>query len=456
MKSKTARLAVEESSKVKERLLIKLGRIKPFQDELLYFWLFSFQGIKISSLGGMEVEYNPRLLENLNPEQLQQELAGIEVSSEGIEIMKAKGEFFVVKVDKLSPRAASILKQEMLAKGGEVALGRNLVYLEKEGYGQGLIMGTKRQYERLLTSLFQQPFGLSRLARELQETLDHYSGKPLAPMTLKGQEFTWGTRTYVMGIINVTADSFSGDGILAEQRLVDSALQQAERFLKDGADLLDIGGESTRPGAQPVKADEEMRRVLPVVEALTRESPLPLSVDTYKSSVAEAALEAGADLINDIWGLQGDPQMAAVAAKFAAPVIIMHNKEDSSGYQDLSAEVLFFLRKSARIAESAGLPREKLIIDPGVGFGKTKEENLLIIDRLGELKALGLPILLGVSRKSVIGLTLELPVTERMEGTAAAVAVGITRGADIIRAHDVKEMTRVARMTDAIIGRAKR
>lgn len=399
------------------------------------------------------MRHNPRLLSNLSPDQLLQELIEVEVSGEGIEIMKGKGQFILIKVERLTPQAANILKQEMLAKGGEVALGRNLVYLDSEE-GQGIIMGTKSQYEKLLLNLLRQPFGLRELALELQETLANYYNVA-SSLTVKGQKFIWGTRTYVMGIINITPDSFSGDGILSEQKLVDCALRQAERFLADGADLLDIGGESTRPGAEKVDADEEKRRILPVVEALARESPLPLSIDTYKSSVAEAALEAGADMINDIWGLQRDPEMAKVAAEFAAPVIIMHNK-DSTGYRDLLAEVVGFLRKSIQIAEADGLPREKLIADPGVGFGKTREDNLRIIDRVGELKALGLPILLGVSRKSVIGLTLELPVTERVEGTAAAVAVGITRGADLIRAHDVKEMTRVARMTDAIIGRPGR
>ena len=215
---------------------------------------------------------------------------------------------------------------------------------------------------------------------------------------------------------------------------------------------LPIWGESTRPQATPVSAAEEKSRVLPVVEALAKHSPLPISVDTYKASVAQAALEAGADMINDVWGLQFDPEMAAVVARFQAPVIVMHNKT-TPGYQDLMGEIAGFLRKSIALAEAAGLPREKVIVDPGIGFGKTREENLQVIARLGELKSLGRPILLGTSRKSVIGLTLDLPVTERVEGTAATVAVGISKGADIIRVHDVKEMVRVARMTDALVRR---
>lgn len=276
---------------------------------------------------------------------------------------------------------------------------------------------------------------------------------PPPPLTVKGRRFEWGKRTFIMGIINITPDSFSGDGILIKEKPVDSALRQAEKFLEEGADILDIGGESTRPGASPVDEEEEKRRVLPVIEEVAKRSPLPVSVDTYKASVAKAALEAGADIINDIWGLQYDPEMAEVAAGSGAPVIVMHNKE-SPGYRSLLDEVAGFLRRSIRIAESYGIEKGKIIIDPGIGFGKkTREENLELIDRLAELKALGVPVLLGTSRKSVIGLTLGLPVTERLEGTAATVAVGIARGADIIRVHDVKEMTRVARMTDAIIRR---
>ncbi|NLZ44608.1 MAG: dihydropteroate synthase [Clostridia bacterium] len=392
--------------------------------------------------------FNLRLLSVSTPGELADELAAINVSPEGIRIMEPKGDFILVKVEGLSPQAANILKQEMLAKGGEVAVSWEHARLEG-GHKPAIIMGTRAQYERLLAILPLQPFDLPALAEELRALLDVRITLP-APLTIKGKRFDWGERTYIMGIINLTPDSFSGDGLLKAENPVESALRQAEKFLDEGADILDLGGESTRPQAAPVPVEEEKRRILPVVEALAKHSPLPLSVDTYKASVAQAALEAGADIINDVWGLQFDPEMAAVVARFQAPVIVMHNKT-APGYQDLMGEIAGFLRQSINLAEAAGLPRRKVIIDPGVGFGKTREDNLKVIARLGELKSLGAPILLGTSRKSVIGLTLGLPVTERLEGTAATVAVGISRGADLIRVHDVKEMVRVARMTDALV-----
>jgi dihydropteroate synthase len=379
---------------------------------------------------------------------LVEEFERIGVSPEGIEIMKEKGDFILVKVEHLSAQAAGILKQEMLAKGGEAALGKDLAYLGS-AEGAALLMGTKAQYRRLLTVLPRQPFGLAKLAKELAEVITAAAATP-PPLTLKGREFQWGRRTYIMGIINITPDSFSGDGLLNQRQLLDSLLAQVEKFTEDGADILDVGAESTRPGAEEVSAEEEISRLAPILEVLVKRSPLPISVDTYKAAVARVALENGVDLINDIWGLQKDPEMAAVAARYRTPVIVMHNRE-SGVYHDLMLEIASFLRNSIRIAEAAGIPRERVIIDPGVGFGKTVEDNLMVIERLHELKALGCPILLGTSRKSVIGKTLDLPVTERLEGTAATVTAGIMRGADLIRVHDVKEMTRVAKMTDAIL-----
>src|SRR5690554_322325 len=412
------------------------------------------------------MSFNPRLLSGLNPGELMEEFKKIDVSPEGMAIMKEKGQFVLVKVDRLSPQAANILKQEMLAKGGEVALGKEHARFQG-GRGQAIIMGTRAQYRRLLTVLPRQPFGLPALAKELAAVLEVYN-RPPASLTIKGREFVWGKRTYIMGIINVTPDSFSGDGLKKGDNPVDAALKQAERFLEEGADILDIGGESTRPGTagnsfktgpapsgvDAVSEEEEMKRILPVIEKLVKISPLPLSVDTYKATVARAALEVGADMVNDIWGLQRDPEMAAVVARFQAPVIVMHNKT-VPGYKDLLGEVAGFLRQSITRAETAGLPREKIIIDPGIGFGKTLEDNLEILARFEEFKTLGRPVLLGTSRKSVIGLTLNLPAMDRMEGTAATVAVGITKGADLIRVHDVKKMAMVAGMTDAVIRRRR-
>jgi dihydropteroate synthase len=270
-----------------------------------------------------------------------------------------------------------------------------------------------------------------------------------------------------MGILNVTPDSFSGDGLLAQGEAVEASLAQARGFLEAGADILDVGGESTRPGSQPVGADEEMGRVLPVIHRIVEEFPQALiSIDTYKADVAEAALEAGAQIVNDVWGLRADPDLATVAAKFGAPVILMHNRSNPASvdirerlgnayigaeYTDLIGDVKRELLDSVRIALQAGVEETHIVLDPGIGFGKTREQNLALINRLGEIRTLGYPVLLGPSRKSFIGYTLDLPPGQRVEGTAAAVAVGITRGADLIRVHDVKEMARVAKMTDALV-----
>ncbi len=279
--------------------------------------------------------------------------------------------------------------------------------------------------------------------------------------------FDWGSRTYIMGILNVTPDSFSGDGILAKGDAVAAAVNQARDFLASGADILDVGAESTRPGSAPVAADEELERVIPVIQALHRNFPEAIiSIDTYKARVAEEALDAGAKIINDVWGLRADDGLARVAAKRSAPVILMHNRSNPASvevrqklgnayagadYQNLIEDVKRELLESATLAQKAGIPDSRILLDPGIGFGKTREHNLALVNRLHEIRALGYPILLGTSRKSFIGFTLDLPADQRVEGTAATVAVGIARGADIVRVHDVREMARVAKMTDAIV-----
>ena len=278
--------------------------------------------------------------------------------------------------------------------------------------------------------------------------------------------FPWGERTYVMGILNATPDSFSGDGLWASAAGLELAVAQAQQMVADGADILDIGGESTRPGSTPVGADEELARVVPVIEAVRTAVSVPISVDTYRASVAAAALDAGAEWINDVWGLRMDPDMAALVAARGCPVVIMHNRskpkdvaqEERLGgrfvgvaYDDLLADVSRELLQSVDLAFAAGVRPEQIILDPGVGFGKTVSQNLQLINELDQIKALGYPVLLGPSRKSFIGYTLDLPPEERLEGTAAAVAIGIDRGADIVRVHDVRAMARVARMTDALV-----
>ncbi len=249
-----------------------------------------------------------------------------------------------------------------------------------------------------------------------------------------------------MGVINLSPDSFSGDGLSNIQ----AAQAQARRFIAEGADIIDIGGESTRPGSQPVSVDEELRRVIPAIERLADELPAPISIDTYKSAVAIRALVAGASMINDVWGLKQDQHLAQIAADAGVPIILASNQRDKP-CDDIMPEVISSLKRSISLARAAGVAEQDIIIDPGIGFGKSLEQNLEIIRRLAELKSLGKPILLGTSRKSVIGLVLELPPDQRLEGTAATVAIGIAHGADLIRVHDVGQMVLVCRMSDAIM-----
>ena len=292
----------------------------------------------------------------------------------------------------------------------------------------------------------------------------------MKPLSVGNHLFAWGARTYVMGVLNITPDSFSGDGILAIGDAVEISREQAQRFVSAGATILDVGGESTRPGSKPLAAGEELERVLPVIKMLVKEFDTTLiSIDTYKASVAHEAIRAGVHMVNDVWGLRADPPIREVIAKAGCPVILMHNRSNPASvevraqlgsayvgaeYNDLMEDVKRELMESVRLARQAGIRDDRIILDPGIGFGKKLEHNLELIDRLGEVRSLGFPVLLGPSRKSFIGYVLDLPADQRLEGTGAAVAVGIARGADIVRVHDVEYMSRIARMTDAIVRRS--
>ena len=410
--------------------------------------------------------FNTRILEFEGLEGLRAEMEKIGADPEGIKIMAPKGILRAIKLEGVGYAAANILKQEMLAQGAEAAIAGD-IYLGKRERTDVLLLGTLRHYRRLIPKLRAQPLkSLQAIADEIEEALARYEGRTLGSMEIGGRLFEWGKRTYVMGILNVTPDSFSGDGLMAAGDFVGAALAQAERFVEEGADILDVGGESTRPGSAPIPAEEELRRVMPIVERLAGEFSIPISIDTYKAEVARRALDAGAHMVNDVWGLRMDPELAGLVAERGVPVVVMHNRsrpkdavqEERLGgryvgveYEDLMADIIRELRGSVQIALDAGVAWERIIVDPGLGFGKTVEQNLEIMDRLGELKVLGRPILVGPSRKSFIGYTLDLPPEERLEGTAATVALCIARGADIVRVHDVREMVRVARMTDAIV-----
>ena len=283
-------------------------------------------------------------------------------------------------------------------------------------------------------------------------------------LTVGPHTFEWGSRTYVMGILNVTPDSFSGDGVVEVER----AVALAEAQVAAGAHLLDVGGESTRPGSEPIPLEEELRRTIPVVRALAGRVSVPISIDTYKAEVARQAIAAGATILNDVWGLRMDPDLAGVAADAGVAVVLMHNRSRPKDavqeahlggryvgveYGDLMEDIARELGESIELALRAGVREDRLIVDPGIGFGKTVEQNLELVDRLSEIASLGRPILVGPSRKSFVGYTLNLPPDQRTEGTAAAVTLCIDRGADIVRVHDVAQMARVARIADAVVRR---
>lgn len=266
-------------------------------------------------------------------------------------------------------------------------------------------------------------------------------------MKIGNKEFVLGERTYIMGILNVTPDSFSDGGKFNE---LEAAVNRVEQMIKDGADIIDIGGESTRPNFEAVDAEEEIKRVVPIIKAVREKFDIPISIDTYKAKTAEEAIKAGANLINDVWGFKKDKDIAGVAAKYQVPCILMHNRENIP-YKSLMKDVVNDLIESIDIALEAGVKRENIILDPGIGFAKTYEENLIVMNNLQDIKELELPILLGTSRKSMIGNALNLPVDQRVEGTVATTVIGIMKGCEFVRVHDVLENKRAAVMTDKIL-----
>lgn len=384
--------------------------------------------------------------------QAEKLLREIGADEAGVRWMASKAVFRVVKLKDIPCPAANIIKQEMLSKGGEAAVRKGTV--SGQGTTDVLLMGTLRQFQRLIAKLEAQPFGLKHIAAELSDILTYTEGRRPATLELPGgKRLQVGERTLIMGILNITPDSFFDGGRYFEKT---AALERALQMVEEGADILDIGGMSTRPGHAPVSPEEELRRVLPLVEELALRVPVPISVDTYRAGVARACLEAGAGIINDISGLEFDSDMAKVAAEYQAPVVIMHNRAvdgdyQQGGYHNLIDDVTADLQEAIDRAGKAGVRREQVIIDPGVGFGKNLEENLTLLQRLQEFKSLGRPVLLGTSRKSFIGRAMDLPVEERLEASLATVVIGIMNGADIIRVHDVKESRRVADITDRVV-----
>ena len=384
-----------------------------------------------------------------NKKEAKEHIQSVGSDLRGIKLMAPKGVLRALKLYEISVPAASIIKQEMLAVGGDAALNRGVINntVEKTDV---LLMGTLKQYEQVIHKLRMQPFGLPQLAEDIKVALSNKEYRVPRELRCRDKSLIIGERTLVMGILNLTPDSFSDGGSFNQ---IDKAVKHAFQLIEDGADILDIGAESTRPQADPVDADEEIARLKPVLKKLVREIPVPISVDTYKSQVAKEVLELGAQIINDVWGFKKDREIANVCARYPdVPVILMHN-QNGTDYQELMGDLIGALVESIDIAEKAGVAPENIIIDPGIGFGKDTDQNLEVMNSLDELVSLGKTILLGTSRKSLIGNTLQLPVTERLEGTAATLTLGIAKGVDIVRVHDVKEMARVVKMTDAMVRR---
>ncbi|EAT15174.1 dihydropteroate synthase [Desulfuromonas acetoxidans] len=381
--------------------------------------------------------FQPRVLQLHTAEQVRRQLEAIAVDPCGVNLMTDKALHINLLLEKVSCVAANILKQEMLALGGDAAVARGTVACSID-HTDVVLMGTRKQLAQLVVRLPRQPFGLKALAAELDTVLTATGAvKILAGCRCRLDI----SRPQVMGIINVTPDSFYDGGVCLN---LDAVLRQAEKQVEDGADLLDVGGESTRPGAALVTMDVELERVVPVVEALKQRFDLPISVDTNKAGVAEAVLESGADFINDISGLTFDAEMATVVSQKKAGVFVMHTRgcpqtmQKDTSYHDLLTEVIGSLRHSIDLARQAGVPAESISVDPGIGFGKSVSGNLELLRRLDEVAALGYPVLIGASRKSFIGAVLDQPVPQqRLYGSLASVAVAAQNGAHLFRVHDV-------------------
>ncbi len=381
-----------------------------------------------------------------NEARLERLMEIIGVSPEGIDLMGKKGRQYIIKLESVPIKDAIILKQEALSVGGDCALSWSVLGLNTDSTDAILIL-TERQMEILTKKMEYQPFNGRIIAEELREIVGNYENEPA--LTLRGRRVN---SPAVMGILNVTPDSFSDGGKYLD---FERAVKRGKQMVKEGADIIDIGGESSRPGSGRVSAAEEMERVLPVVEALRKETDAIISVDTYKPEVAERAIDAGADMINDIYGLRKEG-MAELIGQHGVGVVIMHmqgdpeNMQENPQYRDVIADISRFLRAQAEKALDAGISIDSIVIDPGIGFGKTVEHNLQIIKELGAFRSLGYPVLVGASRKSFIGKTLDLHVEERLEGSLAVAVIAVQKGVSIIRTHDVMETVRAVKMTMAV------
>lgn len=383
-----------------------------------------------------------------------EELKKVGVDPHGIEAMAPKMMTANILIEDVECKVANIMKQEMLSIGGDAAVARGSVSCSIEKT-DAIIIGTTKQIERFADKISSQPFGLSRISGDIRKLFDNISRNSFTLKTPK-REIALGDHTLIMGIINVTPDSFSDGGIFST---ASEAVEHGVKMVEEGADILDVGGESSRPGSDTVSTEDELKRIIPVIKGLQKEVSVPVSIDTTKADVARIAVDSGAEIINDISAMRFDKEMSKVAAELGTPVILMHMRgtpknmqEGDLTYQSLRREIIEFLKNRIEKAKSCGIDIENIIIDPGIGFGKTAGDNLRILKYLKELKTLGRPILVGTSRKAFIGkITGEEVPQMRISGTAATVAAAIMNGANIIRVHDVKTMKHVAMMADAIV-----
>lgn len=398
---------------------------------------------------------NINLIEIKSLIEAQYELEKINCDPMGVHILKPKSVFKIIKIENIRSKAANLLKQTFLGKGGDVAVSRHSADLSEE-LTDVLIFATVKQYWLALAQLKIQPWGLAKLAVQIEEILKKSDQLPMREYKWKDRNLTISRETsLVMGILNITPDSFSDGGKYND---LDLAIRRVEELQVDGADIIDIGAESTRPykGSEKISAEQELERLLPVLEAVLPHCKVPVSIDTYKASVAEAALKCGAHMINDVWGLQYDVDMAGVVARYDVPVVVMHNKNEISYPDGIMNDINDFLGKSIDIGIENGIKRENIMIDPGIGFAKTVEQNLYIMSKLEQLQVLGCPVLLGTSRKRFIGEVLDLPVNDRVEGTIATATLGKMKGVQIHRVHDVKQVKRTLKMMDAMMRSGER
>lgn len=395
---------------------------------------------------------NLQVLELKRISEVVDELRSLKVHPGGIDIMAQKGILRIIKVKGIDSTALNILKQELLSIGGDCAVPWD-AFTSRSRKCEGIIIATQAQINRLCDKLVEQPLCLPELGRRIRSLEINYEKENFI-LSAGKYKLNLSKRTYIMGILNVTPDSFSDGGLYFDR---EKAVEHAFEMEAQGADIVDIGGESTRPGAKAVSARQECERVIPIIKILAKRLKIPISIDTSKTEVAHKALDCGAVFVNDITGLKVDPKLAKLVKRYNAAIVLMHIKgtprtmQKNPKYKSLIYEIMESLRQSIRIAKETGISDDRIIIDPGIGFGKTVEHNLKILKRLREFKSLGYPILIGPSRKSFIGKVLGVDVGKRLFGTAASVAVAIQNSANILRVHDVDQMRQVARLTDAIL-----